>query len=73
MPPYIEQGLRGRLFNSFWGDGMMVYPIQLRRENQVGVLVVNLYALVCVFLSFPPIFVLNKVFIYFFIIIIILF
>ena len=52
---------------------MMVYPIQLRRENQVGVLVVNLYALVCVLLSFPLIFVLNKVFIYFFFIIIILF
>ena len=37
----------------------MVYPVQLRKEG--GGPTVNLYTLVCTFLSFPPIFVLIEI------------
>ena len=40
-------------FLIFLGVGMMVYPVQLRREKPGGGLTANLYALVCVPLSFP--------------------
>ena len=49
-----------------WHDGL---PCPTKEGKPGGSLVVNLYVLVYVFLSFPPISVLNKVF-YFFILMI---
>ena len=48
-----------------WHDGL---PYLTKEGKPGGGLVVNLYALVCVFLSFPLISVLNKVFFFFIII-----
>ena len=46
-----------------WHDGL---PYPIKEGKPGGGLAVNLCALVCVFLSFPPISVLNKVFILFY-------